>query len=417
MKAANETGVSAQGNSQNDVTELISLPDLLAVIYRGRRYALIIVIASVALSLLFATSPIGNYRSEGYFAFGGRIPPDPHVSSGARKHSIAGIESNDFDRFLLFTSRLERFNEYKGYRDYEPKQAMNNVQNVMTSPALLKRSIAPVYANESDAPNPVADGRRGDVIGLRIHYDGGSPEEAQQTAAVLGRYVMDSIIYAVSLERLPVLSDEATAEADDLIAQMASENIELRKSERRIAALRGINFGSSGGSTKVLVIGEDELHYASAQALLMAIEMQVTDAKKKIEQTDRAVRKALLIAGYRREAVKALENTRSGVNLIKDMDQVKRTYFEDKKLDDAIVKEVYEAIGKENSAAIDLYLHRSRFVVGPGLPKKSPTHLALVASVALIFGLMLSIVLLLLRNGWRQKSVEREQDIAATSAG
>jgi hypothetical protein len=418
MKVANKTGVGSMHELvSNDVTELISFRDLLVMIWSGRRLVLTIVVALLALSILFAVTPVGSYRSEGYFVFGGRIPPRLNVSVTEHRGNPDGINPGDFNRFMLLTSRPERFNEYKGYRDYEPRQAINNVQNVLARPGSLGRITVPSFVNDSEVPKPVADSRRGDVVGVRIHYDGGSAEESQQTVGVLGRYIMDSIIYAVSLEQLPVSSAEATAKADDLAGRLASGKQEIEKLQRRIKSLGQITKSNSGGATRVVGVGDTEIYDTSAGALLTATEMQLSRVKEELKKTDRAARQALLLAGYRREAVKALESTRSGVNLIRDMDQVRTAYFQDKGLNDEIVKEVDDAVRKENSNAIDLYLHQSRFVAGPSLPKRNPVHLALIVSASLILGLMLSVLVLLLRNGWRHKLVEREYESGANSLG
>lgn len=377
-------------------TELITFCDMLITIWRSRWLVGAITAAVLALSLFFAWFAV-NFHSEGYFRFAGRIPFNPGQTGTA--NWPAGISAADYARYRDYFSTPERFAAFAAYRSFEPKEAMANVQRLITGPHALTRVLVPILASNGQDAQEAGKIRSNDITGLRISYDAAAPALARETVGLISRYVMDSIIYAVCLEQLPSRRDYFDARAVELARIAEVKSGALADLQRKLVALQQLASQHPGG--KYIDLTDTGARMVPIGTLVVATQVRIEEVAKASVAARRELLEASLWAGYYSAAVENMYATRSGMNLIRDLEHVKNRFFQDKDQKDEVVKAVYAMIGNANQAAIDFYLNRSRFIAGPSQPEKF-SRLPLVAATAILLGLLLSIVIILART-WRRQ--------------
>lgn len=390
-------------NTQDDNTagDEISLTDFLAPLWRSR-WMILFVTLSVTAGGLAGSLHLAQYKSEGFFQFGGAIPAVKDKEPGM------GISLSDYKRYAASFATSERFADFVQEKKLGSTTGIDGMYKTFQSPNGIMKQIEPVYpftkldAKElMDQPKDSSN----NVIGLRINYASRSPENAQQMVGLLGRYVMDSIIYRIYSDELQFKRSEMMAKMTKLDNVIITNKELLEKYRRKGADLKQIVSrypeSSRQASRQVISVTEDSARYLSPVTLLATTEVQTSEANESIRKTKREQRQSALLLEYYDHAKALLDGTKSGETLLRGLEPVKESVFKGKNLEDETIKEVYNTITIDNQDAINRYLEKSRFIAGPTLPIYSSQSKRVVLVVSLALGLLLSVLLVFARNWWR----------------
>lgn len=364
----------------------ISLTDFLVPLWRSR-WMVLFATLSVAACGLAGSLYFAQYKSEGFFQFGGVIP------AVKEKELSSNISLSDYKKYAASFATSEQFANFVQEKKLESTVGINSLHKTFASPNGIMKQIEPI----KDSSN--------NVIGLSINYASRSPENAQQMVALLGRYVMDSIIYQIYSDELQFKRNEMMAKTIKLKNDIIANKELLDKYRRKGVDLKQIASrypeSSRQASMQVILVTEDSARYLPPVTLLAATEVQASEANESIRTAKRDQRQSSLLLEYYDHAKALLDGTKSGETLLRGLEPVKESVFKGKNLEDETIKEVYNTITIDNQNAIDLYLVKSRFIAGPTLPTYSSPSKRIVLAVSLVLGLFLSVLLAFARNWWR----------------
>lgn len=378
-------------NTQDDsVTgDIISLADILAPLWRSR-WMILIVTLSVAVFGLVGSLRSVQYKSEGYFQFG------------------QDITWSDYKRYAVLYSTPERFADFVRDQKLESTAGIDNLSKTFATSDGLTKLVGPIYRfTKLDAKELMDQPKDGgnNVIGLRINYASSSPESAQQMAGQLGSYVMDSIIYQTYSDEMQLKRGEIMTKTISLENVIITNKELLEKYHRKGKDLKQIvsRYPESSRQTsrQVISVTEDSARYLSPVTLLATTEIQASEANESIRKAKRDQRQNALWLEYYDHAKALLDETKSGMRFLSGLESVKESVFKGKNLEDDVIKEVYNTITMDNQNAIELYLKRSRFIAGPTLPANSTARPLFTLAVSLMLGFSLSVLLVFVRNWWR----------------
>jgi LPS O-antigen subunit length determinant protein (WzzB/FepE family) len=400
-------------NSQiNDINgEVISLTDLLATLWHARWLICVVTSLIIALGLVGALS-LAKYKSEGFFQFGGAIPL-PKEKNGKDKEASPGIMLADYKRYAAAFGTSERFAEFVQQNKLEATAGVDNLRNVFASRESITKLVEPVYPfTKLDAKELMEQPKdsTNNVIGVRINYEAGTPENAQRMVGLLGRYVMDSIIYMIYSDALRFKHSEMTAKITKLDNDIIDNKEKLEEYRRKGTSLKQIVTrypeSANQAARQVISVTEENARYLSPVTHLMSTEVEASEANEAIYKAKREQQQSILLREYYDRAKALMDGTKSGENILRGLEPVKESVFKSKNLNDELVKEVYNMITIENQNAISLYLEKSRFIAGPSLPDHRSTRLSMVLAVSLLLGLLLSVLLVFGRNWWSENRLK-----------
>jgi len=385
----------------------ISLLDIVKPLWQSR-WLIIFVTLSVVACGLAGSLYFKSYKSDGFLQFGGAIPAVSGKDKDKDKVHGPGISLSDYKSISAFFSSSDRFDDFVQEKQLRSNVGVDNLYKVFQSPSGITKLIQPVYpftkldARElMEQPNDNSN----NAIGLSISYSNQSPETAQQMVGLLGRYVMDSIIYKIYSNDLQFKHSEMLVKMDKLNNDIIANKELLDKYRRTNADLKKIvaryPASSRQASTQVFSVTDDSARYLAPITLLAANEVQASAANESIRQDERDLRKSALLQEYYDAAKVLLDKTKSGETLLRGLQSVKTNVFKGKNLDDDLIKEVYNKISIDNQQAIDLYLDKCHFIAGPTLPIYSTPSKRAVLLVSLVLGLFLSVLLVFSRNWLR----------------
>jgi len=390
----------------------ISLSELAAIAWRGRWIILIITALTVVLAVTSALLN-ANYESKGFFQFGGAIPIKEekdqfaYLAEDNKKNNGIGIALSDYKRLAPSLLTLNRFWDYVQDRKLESALGVADLRKAFLSRDGIEKFVQPVYTfTQLDAKKLMAPtDNTNDVIGLEISATHPVPEVAQAMVAILGDYAMDSIIYAIYSDSLLFKNSELTAKLTKLDNDIIQKTEKLNEYVRKGHDLKKIIADHPGAAEmrgqQVISVTDDSVRYLSPVTQLVSTEVQISEIQESIRKVAREKQQVLWLAKYYAEAKKILESTKSGENLLRGMQTARDKVFEDKNLQDDILKEVYNSITIDNQAADNVYLENSRFVAGPTLPSNSSARPALALVGGLLGGVMFSLIFVFGRN-WLQ---------------
>jgi hypothetical protein len=416
-------------DSSVDKDELISLTDLLAPIWRARWIVLIITFVVMACGVSWALLNAG-YKSTGFFQFGGAIPmaleKNKDINKNRNKNNNnnnnndqepdPGIALSDFKRYAASYATSERFGDYVQDQKLGSTAGVSDLHGIFSSRAGISQTIEPVYPfTKLDAKVLMEQpkGSSNNIIGLRINYEGSSPEIAQQMVGLLGRYAMDSIVYLIYSDALRFKHDEIQTKITQLDSTIIDKKIQLEEYSRKAGDLRRIIARNpqvaNQGARQVLEITEDSAPYLPPVTLLTTTEVQASNANAAILKAQYEQKQNMLLLEYYDRVKEVLDSTKSGETVLRGLEPVKAMVFKDKNMQDEVVKAVYNMITIDNQSAITLYLDKSRFIAGPTLPSNSTARPLVALAVSLMLGLFLSILFVFGREWWRknQKQMSR----------
>ncbi|OGB20932.1 MAG: lipopolysaccharide biosynthesis protein [Burkholderiales bacterium RIFCSPLOWO2_02_FULL_57_36] len=406
----------------NDKDELVSLTALLVPLWRERWIILIITVAAMAFGLSWALLN-AQYRSQGFFQFGGAIPMVLEQNSNKNKNKdkdkdkdqepSPGIALSDFKRYAASYATSERFNDYVQDKKLSATEGVADLYSAFSSRAGISQIIEPVYPfTKLDAKVLMEQpkGSSNNVIGLRVNYTANTSLIAQQMVGLLGRYAMDSIVYLIYSDALRFKHDEIQTKITQLDSTIISRKIQMEEYGRKAADLRKIiakNPDASGqGARQVLEVTENSAHYLPPTTLLTTTEVQASDANAAILKAKYEQQQNMLLLEYYDRVKSVLDSTKSGETVLRGLEPVKELVFKDKNLQDDVVKAVYNMITIDNQSAITLYLDKSRFIAGPTLPLHSTARPVLTLGVSMILGFLFSILLIFGREWWRKNQTQ-----------
>lgn len=411
MQQHNNTPIAMIG----DGTELISLTDLLAPIWRARWMVLIITLLGMACGLSWALFN-ANYKSQGFFQFGGAIPmvKETIKEKEKEKEPSPGITLSDFKRYAASYATSERFGDYVQDKKLGSTPGVNDLRKIFSSRDGISKIIDPVYPfTKLDAKELMEQPKdsSNNVIGLRINYEGNSPQVAQQMVGLLGRYAMDSIVYLIYTDALRFKHDEIRTKITKLDSTIIDKKIQLDEYRRKAADLKQIiarNPDAAGRETsrQVVQITEDSARYLPPVTLLMTTEVQASDANEAILKAKYEQNQNMLLLEYYDRVKVLLDSTKSGETVLRGLEPVKAIVFKEKNLQDDVIKDVYNMITIDNQTAMNLYLNKSRFIAGPTLPERSTARPAIALAMGLMLGLFLSLFFVFGREWWRKNEAE-----------
>ncbi|MBI5626530.1 MAG: lipopolysaccharide biosynthesis protein [Nitrosomonadales bacterium] len=380
--------------------DVISLTDILAPLWRSRWMILLVTLSVAALGLA-GSQLFAQYKSEGYFQFGGAIPAD-------KDKEPPGISFSDFKRYAASYMTSERFADFVRDKKLETTTGIDSLTALFASRDGLGKQIEPIYPfTKLDAKELVEQpkGISNNVIGLRINYTNRSPELAQQMVVLLGRYVMDSIAYQIYSDELQFKHGEIQAKMTWLENVIITNQELLEKYHRKGTDLKKIVSrypdSTRQASRQVVSVTEDNARYLSPVTLLVTTEVQASEANESIRKAKRDLRQYALWLEYYDHAKVLLDQTKSGETVLRGLESVKVSVFKGKNLQDDVIKEVYNMITIDNQNAINLYLEKCRFIAGPNLPAHSTARPLLTSAMGTVLGLFLSVLLVFARNWWR----------------
>lgn len=390
-------------NTQGDGTTSgdISLTDILKPLWHSR-WMVFFVTLSVAACGLAGSLYFAQYKSEGFFQFGGAIP------AGKENESTSpGISLSDYKRYAASYATGERFADYVREKKLVSTAGIDSLSAVFASRDGAVKLIEPIYSfTKLDAKELMDQPKDGNnnIIGLRINYASSSPQKAQQMVGLLGRYVMDSIIYRIYSNELEFKRGEIIAQMTKLDNVIIANKVLLDKYHRKGADLKQIvnryPESSKQTSRQVISVTEDNARYLSPITLLVTTEVQASEANESIRKAKRDLQQSALWLEYYDRAKALLDKTKSGETILLGLEPVKESAFKGKNLGDDVIKEVYNTITITNQDAINLYLEKSRFIAGPTLPTHSTSRPRFVLAVSSVLGLFLSVLLVFARNWW-----------------
>lgn len=382
----------------------VSMADLLVPLWRSRKLVLLIT-STVTICILTGTIYLAEYRSEGFFQFGGAIPA---VKEKDKEKALGtGISLADYKRYSASYVTKERFAEFAQVKKLDSTAGVDKLKKVFASRDGIAKLIEPVYPFTKLDAKELMDQPKdnsNNVIGLHITFLGDTPEEAEDVVDILGHYVLDSIVYVIYSDELRYKHSEIMAKMTKLDNVIITNKELLEQYRRKGADLKQIvaRYPETGGQgiRQVVSITEDNARYLSPVTQLATTEVQASEAREAIFKAKRELAQSVLWLDYYDRLKVLLDSTKSGEAILLGLEPVKENVFKGKNMEDDAVKEVFNTITIDNRNAINLYLEKSRFIAGPTLPTRSTVRPLLVSVVSLLLGLFFSISFVYTRNWW-----------------
>ena len=396
----------------DDIDEnVLSVADLLKTVWQGRRTLLAITLFTVAAGLA-GRMLFSEYKSEGFFQFGGTIPMVKKTADKDKekeKEPSPGIKLADYKRYAAAFKSNERFTDFLVQHKLEQSPSTNALRRSFASREGISKWIDPVFPfTKLDAKELLEDPKDGNnnVIGLRISYDDKDPKVAQSIVGLLGRYTQDTIVYIIYSDILRFKHVEMTAKITALDNEIIENNERLAHFRRSGDDLKKIvtRYPDAAGqaSRQVVSISDETARYLPPVTQLMTTEVLASEAMEKIHKARREQQQNILLREYYDKAKMLVDNTKSGEDILRGLEPVKTEVFKDKNMEDDTVKEVFNQITIDNQTAISLYLEKSRFIAGPSLPENLSLRLSVTVLFSLFIGLMLSLAVIFGRKSLQE---------------
>ena len=382
------------------------LGEILAPVWHART----LVTGVTLLAVLFGFAAFGylaQYKSEGFFQFGGAIPL---VAQNAPKEKDLGngINLADFKRYSAVFSARDRFDGYVREKQPASPHVAAGLRTSFAAPGGIARLVEPVYTfTKLDAKELMEQPKdaSNNVIGLRISAEAKHADTAQRMVDLLGRYTMDSIIYLIYSDTLRFKHSELTSKLTALDNDIIDLKQKLEEYRRKGVSLKQIvaRYPDSAAQAgrQVVSVTDENARFLSPVTHLMSTEVEASQANEAIIKATRAQQQMRLMLEYFEQAKGLVDSSKSGETILRGLEPIKQKMFKDKDLNDELVKEVYNTITIDNQNALALYLEKSRFIAGPTLPESRSTRLSAVLLISLLAGILLSVAIVFAREWWR----------------
>ena len=382
---------------------ILPVTDLLTTVWQGRRTLLAITLLAVAAGLA-GRMLFSDYKSEGFFQFGGAIPmvkKNADKEKEKEKEPSPGIKLADYKRYAAAFKSNERFSDFLAQHKLEQSASTESLRRSFASREGVSKWIDPVFPfTKLDAKELLEDPKDGNnnVIGLRISYDDKDPKVAQNIVGLLGRYTMDTIVYIIYTDILRFKHVEMTAKITALENEIIVNNERLAYFRRSGDDLKKIvsRYPEIAGqaSRQIVSVNDETARYLPPVTQLMTTEVLASEATEKIHKARREQQQNLLLREYYDKAKILVDNTKSGEDILRGLEPVKVEVFKNKNMEDDTVKEVFNQITIDNQTAISQYLEKSRFIAGPSLPENLSLRLSVTILFSLFAGFILSLAVI-----------------------
>jgi len=407
--------------NESKTRDLGSLIILLMTLRRAWLEMLLVTMVVVGISGIVWQSKAA-YKSEGVFQFGGPIPVESSEEMRDRKKAEENVDKKLLEKpstgitwadYKLFS---ESFSTSKNFDEFVREKAlgsfgdMDRLSKTFASRDETAKLIQPIYSfTRSDAKELMDQPKAGsnNIIGLRINFASQTPEGAQTMVQIIGRYVIDSIVYQIYSNKLEFKHREILSKMSQLENEVIANNQLLEKYRLVGADLKKIvsRYPTSATqiSRQVVTVTEENARYLSPVTLLETTEIQAAEARESIRKANRELQQEALWLEYYDKVNELLSRTKSGETILLGLESIKESVFKNKNLGDDVIAEVNNMITIDNQKAINVYKEKSRFIAGPSQPGKRswlPPRVVLVLSALL--GILLAILLVLTRHWWRE---------------
>lgn len=409
-----------------------SLTEILIVLWKGRKLIVGGTVVVMILCLLF-TLFTAQYKSEGFYQFGGAIPvlkepvisekdkeeekekkkeiekeKEKEIEAEIEKEPAPGIALGDYKRYAAAFGSSGRFDDYMQQVKLNNDPTVQELRRTLIGRDNFSKLLEPIYPmTKRDAKELIATAKdiSNNVIGLRISYQASTPQDAQRMVALLGRYAMDSVIYLVYSDFLRSKHLDLTSKITNLDNEIISNKEKLESYARKGDILRKIVSRypdvAAHGSRQVLSVTENNARYLPPSTQLMSTEVDALMVNEAILKALREQKQNLILRDYYDAAKAALDSNKSGEAILRSLESVKENVFKKMDLNDESVKEVFNTITVENQKATAVYLENSRFIAGPTLPESRTGRLSNSLLAGFFSGLALFSLLVFGRSWWR----------------
>lgn len=398
----------------------ISLPELAKIVWAGRW--LIIGITLLAMVATFAyVSTNKKYLSEGLYQFGGPIPLNPLEGDGVslpdpKRYAESfqappvqnGVSLSDYKRYAESFQTPERFEQYVKALGLKDSPGITNLNNIFNSVSGISKQVEPLHSfTQADAKTLFAPKEVGNnILGLRISLADPNPLAAQQMVSLLGRYVMDVLVYDVYADRLLTEVGAAAARSTEIDNQLLDNKVKSDELKRKEQVLQNIVKKSPAASdiksqSSIISVDEKTITYLPASTQLVATELQISQLAEQSNRFLREKKQLELRKEYYEAAMEMHERVKSGEIFLNTLPATIKAVFKDKEMSNDDVKEVYNGIMIGLQKANNLYAKRSRFVAGPVLPSHPAGRKGYALLIALVAGFCFSVLLVLGRQWLR----------------
>lgn len=387
----------------------LTLSELLVPLWRSRLLIAVVTVSAMIFGVAGAAF-MSKYKSEGFLQFGGPIPMQPEKDPKDKlpeKILSPGISTADYKRFSASFNSPDRFDEFVRATKVSDAQNTQDLRRAFASREGISKMVEPVYPfTKLDAKELMEQPKdsSNNVIGLHINYEGARPLQAQQTVALLGRYVLDSIVYLTYSDILRFKHADLTVKNTEIDNRIIDLKNKLAEYQRKSIALKQIVSRypdpATKGAREVISVTEDNAQFLSPVTHLMSTEIETAEANTKIVRAKREQQQILLQLEYFDRVNKFMDMQKSGDAILQGLQPIAVETFKSKDLNDELVKEVFNKIKINNENAVSLYQKRSRFIAGPTFPEHRSTRLSIALISSLMAGLVLSVLIVFGRIWW-----------------
>lgn len=405
----NETTIIKNGDIDDTI---IPVSFLIKIIWQYR-LAFIAIILLTVISALGLRAIFSEYKSEGFFQFGGAIPVQQKLQD-KDKDPNPGITLANYKRYAAAFKSSERFVEFLKQCKLENSPGVDVLRHTFSSREGISKWIEPVYPfTKLDAKELLEEPKEGgnNVIGLRISYEDKDAKNAQNMVGLLGRYTMDTIIYMIYSDELRFKHNEMTARITRLDNEIIENKEHLAQYRRAGEDLKKIvsryHDSANQVTRQVVTITDDNARYLPPTTQLMTTEVQASAAEEKIYQAKRDQQQSILLREYYDKAKSLADGSKSGEEILRGLDQIKVDVFKNKNLEDETIKQIYNKITIDNQLAITQYLEKSRFIAGPSLPDYPTLRLGVTVLFSLFGGILLAICFIFFHYSLRKNQSEQ----------
>jgi len=393
-------------NTYNSDELEISLTELISTIWQSR-WVVVVITAVIVLLASVSVLITAQYKSEGLYQFGGAIPLS--LPEAPEAPEAPGISLANYRRFAASFQTPEHFEQYIHSLQLKNTPEINNLRQLFASKTGISKQIEPLYSfTQADSKILFAPKEgNNNILGLRITLQEAKPEVAQQMVALLGRYIIDSIIYDAYADKLLTDLNKITLRLSIINNRIISEEETQHALQRTQTALQTIirKYPSAAESRipqQVISVDRESVRYLAPTTQLVAVELKLSEIDEAIHKLKREARQLELKQEFYRKAQDLHSKLNSGEAFLVALPSALHEVFQDKDLDNNEVKEVFNSLSMENQAAENLYLARSRFVAGPTLPQHSTARLGLTVAGSALAGMFLSVIFVLGRQWWKE---------------
>jgi hypothetical protein len=380
----------------------IVLANVIGTVWQSR-WTVVIITALVAACFYGWSAMRPGFLSYGYVEFG-------LENIRGNGGDVQGFTASDYGRYTAPMMTAEWFDAYVEEKKLALLPGVDELRKKIRSTKGISHNIEPVISFRRLGPNEaVGAGDRNNVIGMRIRFEGRSPETAQQAASLLGEYALDTIIHGYFDNFLVRQLSDYESRMASLKASVARNNVSLEALGRNIDGLKKIRSRNSeekatAGGQPMFVIDKETIRFLPVTTQITAAEIHLTDMQHELEDIEREIKQNAIRVKYVTLLKDRFAVVKSGVTFLKTLDPVKEELFRNMDMNDVAVKHLYYAITAENDLKLTAFLKKSRYIVNPELPVRANWRPGENLLLGILAGIFVSLFWVFGRHTWRARS-------------